>query len=151
MKTRTFLMLLLLLFVFGQIQAQELPPKHRGMHPTLRADGKVYDHEGKQLGYITKEGKICDVTGKVIGVISKSGEVTTGNGKEVIGIIQKDKSFKSKKGYVVTDVDGILKVQGKEVAKVEQGYKYKGHACIVHCFFSTESEDAEMIDENVQN
>ncbi|HEX5168590.1 MAG TPA: hypothetical protein VFW11_05410 [Cyclobacteriaceae bacterium] len=151
MKAKLILALLLLFVVFVQANAQELPPKHRGMHPQLKADGKVYDMHGKQLGYITKEGKICDVTGKVIGIISKSGEVTTGNGKEIIGVIQKDKSFKSRKGYVVTDEDGILKVQGKEVAKVDQGYKYKDHACVVHCFFSTESEDAGEIDENIEN
>jgi hypothetical protein len=43
------------------LKAQELPPKHRGMHPVLKSDGKVYDESGKQLGYITKKGKICDV------------------------------------------------------------------------------------------
>lgn len=150
MKTKSILVLLLLIFVFAQVNAQELPPKHRGMHPQLKADGKVYDMHGKQLGYITKEGKVCDVTGKVIGIISKSGEVTTGNGKEVIGVIQKDKSFKSRKGYVVTDEDGILMVQGKEVAKIDKGYKYKDHSCVVHCFFSAESEDAELIDQNIE-
>ena len=150
MKTQTILVVLLMAFAFAQVQSQELPPKHRGMHPQLKADGKVYDENGTQLGYITKDGKVCDVTGKVIGIISKSGDVTTGNGKGVIGAMQKDGSFKSKKGYVVTDEDGILKMQGKEVAKVEQGYKYKNHACAVHCFFSAESEDAKEIDENVR-
>jgi len=152
MKTKLILVLMLMIFAFAQVQSQELPPKHRGMHPQLKADGKVYDEDGKQLGYITKGGKVCDVTGKVIGIISKSGDVTTGNGKGVIGTMQKDGSFESKKGYVVTDEDGIIKVQGKEVAKVEQGYKHKkDHACIVHCFFSSESEDAKEIDENVQH
>ena len=152
MRTQTFLILLLMAFAFAQVQSQELPPKHRGIHPTLRADGKVYDESGKQLGYITKDGKVCDATGKVIGIITKSGDVTTGNGKGIIGSMQKDGSFKSKKGYVVTDEEGIIKIQGKEVAKVEQGYKHKkDHACVVHCFFSPESEDAKEIDENVKN
>lgn len=152
MKTNLILFLMLLLTVqLQQVHAQEFPPKHRGMHPTLKSDGKVVDESGRQLGYITKKGKICDVTGKVIGIITKSGDVTTGNGKGIIGAIQKDGSFKSKKGYIVTDEDGVLKVQGKEVAKVEQGYKYKDHACVVHCFYSTESEDASEIDKNVQN
>ena len=152
MKTNLILLFLMLLTITSsQLEAQELPPKHRGMHPVLKADGKVYDENGKQLGYITKKGKICDVTGKVIGIISKSGDVTTGNGKGIIGTIQKDGSFKSSKGYVVTDEDGVLKVQGKEVAKVEHGYKYrKDHGCVVHCFFSSESEDAQQIDENIK-
>ena len=150
MKTNLTLFLLLFTVASLHIKAQELPPKHRGMHPVLKADGKVYDESGKQLGYITKKGKICDVTGKVIGIISKSGNVTAGNGKGIIGTMQKDGSFKSNKGYVVTDEDGVLKVQGKEVAKVEHGYKYrKDHACVVHCFFSSESEDAKEIDENI--
>jgi hypothetical protein len=141
---------MLVIFSIVQVKSQELPPKHRGMHPELKADGKVYDENGKQLGYITKDGKVCDVTGKVIGIIANSGDVTTGNGKGIVGTMQKDGSFKSKKGYVVNDEDGIIKVQGKEVAKVEKGYKYKNHACAVHCFFSTESEDAKEIDENIQ-
>src|SRR3989337_2348503 len=128
MKTKLFLTLMLMVFAFALVRSQDLPPKHRGMHPSLKADGKVYDETGKQLGYITKDGKVCDVTGKVIGIISSSGEVTTANGKG-IGAIQKDGSFKSKKGYVVTDEDGIIKVQGKEVAKVEKGYKNKDQAC----------------------
>ena len=150
MKTKSILVLMLIVFAFAQAQSQELPPKHRGMHPQLKADGKVYDESGQQLGYITADGKVCDVTGKVIGIISKSGDVTTGNGKGIIGKMQKDGSLKSKKGYVVSDEDGIIKVQGKEVAKVEKGYKYKNHGCAVHCFFSTESEDAKDIDENIQ-
>ena len=151
MKTNLTLFLLLFTVASLHIKAQELPPKHRGMHPVLKADGKVYDESGKQLGYITKKGKICDVTGKVIGIISKSGEVSTGNGKGIVGVMQKDGSFKSNKGYVVTDEDGVLKVQGKEVGKVEHGYKYrKDHACVVHCFFSSESEDAKEIDENIE-
>lgn len=151
MKTNLILFLMLFTVASLHLKAQELPPKHRGMHPVLKADGKVYDESGKQLGYITKKGKICDVTGKVIGIISKSGDVTTGNGKGIIGTMQKDGSFKSNKGYVVTDEDGVLKVQGKEVAKVERGYKYrKDHACVVHCFFSSESEDAKEIDENIE-
>ena len=150
MKTKSILILMLMIFAFAQLNAQELPPKHRGMHPQLKADGKVYDENGKQLGYITKDGKVCDVTGKVIGIIAKTGDVTTGNGKGIIGVIQKDGSFKSKKGYVVTDEDGILTVQGKEVARVESGYKYKkDHGCVVHCFFSTESEDAKEIDSQI--
>jgi hypothetical protein len=151
MKTNLILFLMLFTVASLHLKAQELPPKHRGMHPVLKAGGKVYDESGKQLGYITKKGKICDVTGKVIGIISKSGNVTAGNGKGIIGTIQKDGSFKSNKGYVVTDEDGVLKVQGKEVAKVEHGYKYrKDHACVVHCFFSSESEDAKEIDENIE-
>lgn len=64
----------LLLFVINFVNAQnsytspEFPPKHRGMHPTLKADGTVLDENGKQLGQI-KNGKVCDETGKVIGVI----------------------------------------------------------------------------------
>jgi hypothetical protein len=150
MKKELIFVLAMILFESVQVNAQELPPKHRGMHPSLQADGKVVDENLKQLGYITKDGKVCDVTGKVIGIISQSGEVTTGNGKRVIGAIQKNGSFKSRKGYVVTDEDGILKVQGKAVAHVEKGYKHRSHACVVHCFFSTESEDAKEVDENIQ-
>ena len=75
MKTKSILILMLMIFAFAQLNAQELPPKHRGMHPQLKADGKVYDENGKQLGYITKDGKVCDVTGKVIGIIAKTGDV----------------------------------------------------------------------------
>jgi len=150
MKTRLILIFLLMTFSFAQVQSQELPPKHRGMHPILKADGTVVDESGQPLGSI-KNGKVCDVSGKVIGVISGHGDVTTASGKSV-GKIQKDRSMKSMKGHVVTtDPDGIVKVAGKEVAKVEAGYKDKGHGCALHCFFSTESEDAKDIDEDVKN
>jgi hypothetical protein len=151
MKSRTILMMMLMLFAFSFAYSQdarkrETPPKHRGMHPRLQADGTVVDDDGKSLGSI-KNGKVCDETGKVIGVISDHGDVTTVSGKNV-GKIQKDGSFKSMKGHVVTtDPDGVVKVAGKEVAKVEAGYKDKGHGCALHCFFSSENEDAKEIDE----
>ena len=71
MKTKSVLMLVLIVFAFAKVQSQELPPKHRGMHPILKSDGSVVDESGKELGPI-KDGKVCDVTGKVIGVISGS-------------------------------------------------------------------------------
>lgn len=148
-------MITLMLFAFSFVNAQdvqkrEMPPKHRGMHPRLQADGTVVDDDGKTLGSI-KNGKVCDVTGNVIGIISAHGDVTTTSGKS-IGKIQKDGSMKSMKGHVVTtDPDGVVKVAGKEVARVQAGYKDKGHGCALHCFFSTESEDAKEIDEDVKN
>ena len=126
-------------------QAQDLPPKHRGMHPILKADGTVVDESGKPLGSIS-DGKVCDITGNVIGIIADHGDVTTASGKP-IAQIQKDGSHKSMKGHVVTtDPDGIVKVAGKEVAKVEAGYKEKSHGCALHCFFSLENEEAKEID-----
>ena len=144
-------MIALMLFAFSFVNAQsgaqkrEMPPKHRGMHPRLQTDGTVVDDNGKTLGSI-KNGKVCDGTGKVIGVISGDGDVTTASGKP-IGTIQKDGSYKSVKGHVVTtDPDGVVKVAGKEVAKVEAGYKDKSHGCALHCFFSAENPDAQEID-----
>ena len=100
---------------------------------------------------LSKNGKVCDVTGKVIGIISGNGDVTTSSGKSV-GKIQKDGSMKSMKGHVVTtEPDGVVKVAGKEVAKVEAGYKDKGHGCALHCFFSSESEAAKEIDETLKD
>lgn len=142
-----------MLFAFSFVNAQdvqkrEIPPKHRGMHPRLQADGTVVDDDGKPLGSI-KNGKVCDVTGKVIGIISAHGDVSTISGKNV-GQIQKDASMKTMKGHVVTtDPDGVVKVAGKEVAKVAAGYKDKGHGCALHCFFSSESEDAKEIDDDI--
>ena len=153
MKTKILLMLMLIGLAFSLTHAQqtekrEMPPKHRGMHPRLQADGTVVGDDGKQLGSI-KNGKICDSTGKVIGVISENGDVTAANGKK-IGMVHKDGSYKSMKGHVVTtDPDGIVKVAGKEVAKVEAGYKDKSHGCALHCFFSTDSEDANEIDKEL--
>ena len=138
---------MLMSFAFTCIHAQELPPKHRGMHPLLKADGTVVDKDGKLLGSI-KDGKVCDITGKVIGIIADHGDVTTANGKG-IGKLQKDGSFKSMKGHVVTtDPDGVVKVAGKEVAKVEAGYKDKSHGCVLHCFFSSENKEATEIDDH---
>ena len=140
-------------FTFSFVSAQnsqkrELPPKHRGMHPRLQADGTVVDDNGKQLGSI-KNGKVCDVSGKVIGIISAHGDVTTASGK-AIGKIQKDGSFKSMKGHVVTtDPDGVVRVAGKEIAKIEAGYKDKSHGCALHCFFSSENENATEIDNEI--
>ena len=126
---------------------RDLPPKHRGMHPRLQEDGTVVGDDGRQLGSI-KNGKICDETGKVIGIISAAGDVVTASGKKV-GQIQKDGSFKSTKGMVVTtDPDGAVKVSGKEVAKVEAGYKDSSHGCALHCFFSVENENAKEIDQH---
>ncbi len=142
-----------MLFAFSFVKAQEvqkreMPPKHRAMHPRLQADGTVVDDAGKVLGSI-KNGKVCDVSGKVIGVISAHGDVATASGKKV-GQIQKDGSMKSMKGHVVTtDPDGIVKVAGKEVAKVEAGYMDKGHGCALHCFFSSENEEANEIDKDI--
>lgn len=154
MKNKAILMIMLMVFAFSFVNAQgqrrETPPKHRGLHPRLQADGTVIDDDGKTLGSI-KNGKVCDVTGKVIGAISGHGDITAASGK-AIGKIQKDGSYKSMKGHVVTtDPDGVVKVAGKEVAKVEAGYKDKSHGCALHCFFSSESEEAEEIDKDIQN
>jgi hypothetical protein len=152
MKNKTLLMITLMLFALSFTYAQdvskrEMPPKHRGMHPRLQADGTVVDDSGKTLGSI-KNGKVCDETGKVIGVIAGHGDVTTASGKTV-GKIQEDGSYKSMQGHVVTtDPDGVVKVAGKEVAKVEAGYKDKSHGCALHCFFSSENEDGKEIDED---
>lgn len=155
MKHKSIFMIMLMLFAFLFVHAQEtqkreMPPKHRGMHPRLQANGTVVDDDGKTLGSI-KNGKVCDETGKVIGVISGHGDVTTASGKN-IGKIQKDGSYKSMKGHVVTtDPDGVVKVAGKEVAKVEAGYRDKSHGCALHCFFSSENEDAKEIDKDIKN
>jgi hypothetical protein len=152
MKQKSMVMIMLMLFAFSFVYAQdakkrEMPPKHRGMHPRLQADGTVVDDDGKTLGSI-KNGKVCDQSGKVIGVISEHGDVAAASGKK-IGKIQKDGSYKSMKGHVVTtDPDGVVKVAGKEVAKVDAGYKDKSHGCALHCFFSAENEDAKDIDKN---
>ena len=154
MKNKSILMVMLMLFAFSFVYAQDsqkrdMPPKHRGMHPRLQADGTVVDDDGKTLGSI-KNGKVCDATGKVIGIISGHGDVTTASGKS-IGKIQKDGSFKSKKGLVVTtDPDGVVRVAGKEVAKIEAGYNEKAHGCALHCFFSAESEDAKEVDQEIK-
>jgi hypothetical protein len=106
--------------------------------------------DGKPLGSI-KNGKVCDISGNVIGVISGHGDVTTASGK-MVGRIQKDGSIKSMRGYVVTtDPDGVVKVAGKEVGKVEAGYKDKSHGCALHCFFSIKNENAEEIDEHINH
>lgn len=146
-----FVFMMLMVSTTILLQAQELPPKHRGMHPTLQKDGKVVDENGKQLGYITKDGKVCDVTGKVIGIIAKNGDVTTANGKGIIGVVKKDGSFKSKSGHVVTTGgDGTIMAAGKMVGHVDAAYKNKMHACAVHCFFSEENEDAKEIDSQIE-
>ena len=138
---------MLMIFTYTLVQSQELPPKHRGMHPTLKADGTVVDESGKPLGSIKNDGKVCDVTGKVIGVIATTGEVTSVNTKGIIGVIQKDGTFKSKKGDVVTTTpDGTLMVAGKIVGHVEEAYKNKAHACALHCFFNAENLEASEID-----
>ena len=149
MKTKSMFMLMLMILAFAQVNSQELPPKHRGMHPRLQADGNVVDENGKPLGYISNDGKVCDVSGKVIGIIAETGDVTTANGKGIIGVIRKDGSFKSKSGHVVTTGgDGIIMVAGKTVGHIDEAYKAKSHACAVHCFFSSENEDAKKIDKN---
>lgn len=145
MTPKSLAITMLTVLVFSLAHAQDLPPKHRGMHPVLKADGKVIDKDGKTLGSI-KNSKVCDVTGKVIGIISAHGDVTTASGK-AIGKIHKDGSFKSMKGHVVTtDPDGVVRAAGKEVAKVQAGYKDKSHGCVLHCFFSSENEEAFEID-----
>lgn len=155
MKNKTLFVMMLMLFAFSFVNAQEtqqkeLPPKHRGMHPRLQADGTVVDDQGKVLGSI-RNGKVCDETGKVIGIVADHGDVTTASGKP-IGKIQKDGSFKSMKGHVVTtDPDGVVKVAGKEVAKVDAGYKDKSHGCALHCFFSAENDDAKEIDKDIKD
>jgi hypothetical protein len=150
MKKRTILMIMLMAFLISlghaqDAQKRDMPPKHRGMHTRLQADGTVVDDHGKTLGSI-KNDKVCDETGKVIGVISSHGDVTTMSGKNV-GKIQKDGSFKSMKGHIVTtDPDGVVKIAGKDIAKVEAGYNNKAHGCALHCFFSAENVDAKDID-----
>lgn len=146
MKTLSSITFIVAVLACAMVYSQELPPKHRGMHPRLQKDGKVVDENGKQLGYITKDGKVCDVTGKTIGIIAKTGEVSTVSGKG-IGMMQKDGSFKSKKGYVVTSGgDGTLLAAGKVVGHVDQAYKYKDHACAIHCFFDEQYPEKEEVD-----
>jgi hypothetical protein len=155
MKNTILFMFMLMLLACTTVTAQdqskrELPSKHRGMHPRLQANGTVVDDDGKKLGSI-KNGKVCDETGKVIGIISRHGDVTTASGKP-IAEIQKDGSLKSMHGHVVTtDPDGVVKVAGKEVAKVEAGYKNKSHGCVLHCFFSAENEKAKETDEHIHH
>jgi hypothetical protein len=148
MTNKSLLMTMLIVFAFSFVNSQDLPPKHRGVHPILKADGTVVDENGKPLGTI-KNGKVCDVTGKVIGVIAAHGDVSTVSGKS-LGKIQKDGSFKSTEGHVVTtDPDGVVKVAGKDIAKIEAGYKDKSHGCVLHCFFSSENKDAKEIDKEL--
>ena len=148
MKNKLVVMILLTVLAFSLSHAQDLPPKHRGLHPVLKADGTVTDQSGKTLGSI-RNGKVWDVTGKVIGILSGHGDVTTASGKS-IGKIQKDGSFRSMKGHVViTDPDGVVKVAGKEVAKIEAGYKARSHGCALHCFFSAENKEATEIDQQL--
>ena len=156
MTNKSLLMIVLMILAFSFANAQddsqkrELPAKHRGMHPRLQADGTVVDDAGKPLGTI-KNGKVCDTSGKVIGVISGHGDVSTASGKKV-GAIQKDGTYKSMKGHVVTtDPDGIVMVSGKEVAKVEAGYKDKSHGCALHCFFSVDNPEADEIDHDAHH
>src|SRR5688572_18564488 len=99
MKTKYILALMLTFLSFVQVSAQDLPPKHRWMHPIRKADGNVLDDMEKTPGAI-KNGKVCDVTGNVIGVNSGHGEETTPSGKRV-GKIQKDGNMKTRKGHVV--------------------------------------------------
>jgi hypothetical protein len=153
MTNKSLLMIMLMMLAFSFVNAQteqqkrEMPPKHRGMHPRLKADGTVVDDQGNPLGSI-KNGKVCDVSGKVIGVISSHGDVTAASGKKV-GTIQKNGTYKSMTGHVVTtDPDGVVRVAGKEVAKVEAGYKNKSHGCALHCFFSSENQEADEIDQH---
>ena len=149
MKLKLFLVFVLTVSALLQANSQEFPPKHRGMHPRLLKDGKVVDERGTSLGFITNDGKVCDASGKTIGIISEAGEVTAANGKG-IGTIQKDGSFKSKKGYVYSlGGDGTLMVAGKTVGHVDEAYKNKSHACILHCFYSQQNEDATEIDHSV--
>lgn len=147
MKTKILLVVILAILRFSISQGQELPPKHRGMHPTLQKDGKVLDEKGRQLGYITKDGKVCDVTGKTIGIIAETGEISTTNGKGIVGVMQKDGSFKSKNCYVVTSGgDGTLMAAGKVVGHVDEANKNKSHACATHCFFDEEYPEKEEVD-----
>ena len=146
MRNKSLLVTMLMIFALSLAHAQDslqrqMPPKHRGMHPRLQADGTVVDDDGKVLGSI-KNGKVCDVSGQVIGVISRHGDVADASGK-IVGKKQKDGSHKTTEGHVVTtDPDGVVKVAGKEVAKIEKGYKEMSHGCALHCFFSTENKEA---------
>lgn len=57
MKTNLILFLMLFTVASLHLKAQELPPKHRGMHPVLKADGKVYDESGNNLATLPRKVK----------------------------------------------------------------------------------------------
>ena len=146
MRTKSVFVSMLMVLAFSLINAQDLPPKHRGVYPRLLDDGKVVDINGKQLGFIAKDGKVCEVTGKAIGIIAATGEVSYANGKGVIGVIQNN-TLKTKNGYVITtDGDGVVMVASKLVAFVDKGYVNQSHGCALHCFFSVDNEEANEID-----
>jgi hypothetical protein len=149
-KNKSLLLLMLLMFALTIVQAQDAPPKHRGMHPVLKADGTVVDEAGKPLGSIKRNGKVCDATGKVIGIITKSGEVKSVSGKAVAAVMGKDGSSKTKMGQIVTtDPDGVVQVAGKKVGQIEKGYKNKSHGCALHCFFNSENDEAKEVDAEI--
>ena len=151
MRTQTIFVLMLMVLAFSLLNAQDLPPKHRGTYPRLMDNGKVMDMNGNLLGFITKAGKVCDVTGKVMGIIAATGEVSFANGKGIIGVFQND-TLKTKFGNVVTtDSDGLVKVSGKVVAFVDRGYSDQSHGCVLHCFFSRENRNAKEIDQIEQD
>lgn len=148
MKTRFPVVLLLLTLALTPAWAQSA--KYRASNPVLNKNGTVTDQNGTELGYITRQGKVCDVTGNVLGIIAKGGSVTTADGKGILGWIQRDGSFKSNNGVVVSMSDGMLMSQGKMVGKYDKAYKYKNHACLIHCFFSSENQDAGDIDKQIE-
>jgi len=123
----------------------EMPSKYRSTHPRIESDGTVMADTGKPLGWI-QNGTVYEISGKVLGVISEEGVVTAANGK-MLGTVQRNDIFTSTKGVVVTtDREGVVSVEGKEVAWVEPGYRNKSHGCLLFCFFSLENEEAVEID-----
>ena len=116
-------------------QAQNTDANYK--HPNLNASGKVFNEQGEELGWVTKEGIIFNAKGEKIAFI-KGTEVTDADGKK-IGKMEKNGTYYNENGDVVFTIEPnskgeqckLFDPQGKVVAIVHESYK--NQACAIHC------------------
>ncbi|HVD98900.1 MAG TPA: hypothetical protein VNB90_11905 [Cytophagaceae bacterium] len=113
-------------------------------HPEglIKEDGKVFNNEGKHIGWITKDGIVKDTSGQKVAEIDSEGNLVESATGKKLGKAEKNGNFTpyfsktpDDKWSVSAPVNGNCTVKdknGKTVVIIHENYKQQG-ACAYHC------------------
>jgi hypothetical protein len=120
--------------------------------PAIDATGKITDHTGKHIGWVTTDGIIKDSAGGQIAHVDKDGNLIDHKTNKTLGKAEKNGTFayhfkdgKESKLTTSAPMNGTCEVkdaQGKTVLLVHENYKQYG-ACAYHCL-TMKKEHKEM-------
>jgi hypothetical protein len=101
---------------------------------TIDGKGGIYNHDGTQLGYVTKDDIVKNNKGEKLYFIDRSGNVINAKGRK-IGMAKKNGAYYNNEGHTVLQ----LKNPDAEMCEILDP---QGHGLgYVHCFFLQREKD----------